>query len=84
MNTTGAPAADIFLLLMHAACNDFDLRLVGGTNEREGRLEVCLNTVWGTVCDDLFTASAASVVCSQLGYSREGTQGIFNSRSPII
>ena len=53
-----------------ARCNDGDIRLVGGTLEEEGRIEVCMNEVWGTVCDDLFTSVDASVVCRQLGYSR--------------
>ena len=51
-------------------CNDGDIRLEGGSVEEEGRVEVCLNEAWGTVCDDLFTAVDANVVCGQLRYSR--------------
>jgi len=48
------------------------VRLVGGPNSHEGRLEVYHNVTWGTVCDDGFTDAAASVVCDMLGYGRIG------------
>ena len=37
------------------------LRLIGGRNPREGRVEVYYSGRWGTVCDDGFTDAAASV-----------------------
>jgi len=43
------------------------VRLVGGTTEREGRLEVNYNGVWGTVCDDGFNNVDAGVVCRETG-----------------
>ena len=43
------------------------LRLVGGPNAGEGRLEVSHNLDWGTVCDDIFENIDAGVACRSLG-----------------
>ena len=60
-----------------APCNTGQLRLAGGNIPNEGRVEICMNNVWGTVCDDLWSSTDATVVCRQLGYYTQG-QRIFS------
>ncbi len=56
-------------LFVSAGCVTNSLRLVGGSNALTGRLEICSNNIWGTICDDIFDANNALVACRQLGYS---------------
>ena len=46
-----------------------NIRLVGGTGEHEGRLEVYKQDKWGTVCDDHFDIKDGHVACKQMGFS---------------
>ena len=48
-------------------CNTGDIRVVNGSNPLEGRLEICINKAWGTVCHDSFSRDDAQVACRQLG-----------------
>uniref|UniRef100_A0A182NGU3 Scavenger receptor class A n=1 Tax=Anopheles dirus TaxID=7168 RepID=A0A182NGU3_9DIPT len=56
------------------------VRLVGGPNTREGRVEINYHGTWGTVCDDDFGVREARVVCRQLGFN--GTAEVRKSVYP--
>ncbi len=55
-------------------CTENDVRLVGASLPNEGRVEICINNAWGTICDDGWDANEATVVCRQLGYLTTGIQ----------
>lgn len=42
------------------------VQLVGGASELEGRVELCLDGMWGTICDTFWSNLDATVVCKQL------------------
>ena len=60
------------------ACSDGELRLGNQSGDdvkltRSGRVELCLNNAWGTVCGTSFSVPDVLVTCNQLiGFQREG------------
>ena len=77
----------IILLYLHSLFSLTDLpaspcvsgavRLSDGLIQQEGRVEYCLNGVFGSVCDVGFDKKAALVVCKQLGYGIGGKTGVY-------
>ena len=56
-----------------SGCTHRTIQLAGGQSANEGRVEICVNGVWGTVCDDYWDFNDARVVCRDLGLPSTGT-----------
>lgn len=60
----------MFFVCMYSLCPNGDIRLAGGKRDQvEGRVEMCFNNQWGTVCHDSWDNKDAVVACNQLGLS---------------
>ena len=57
---------------MIANCTNGEARLVDGPSLNKGRLEVCINQAWATVCSNSFGTQESMVACGQLGFQRYG------------
>ena len=49
------------LVAADATITEYPVRLVGGSNRNEGRVEIQFAGVWGTVCDDAWGISDGNV-----------------------
>ena len=58
-------------------CSQGELRIASRTDHAtdqfsQGRLDICINSVWGTICGIRFGTKDANVACRQLGYEGQG------------
>ena len=65
------------------ACRYGDMRLADGGTEAEGRVELCIDNRWGTVCDNRWNENSTAVACKHLGFS-EIVNGKLKISIPII
>ena len=55
------------LFFLHTECVNDNIQLAGGSSSNEGRVEICQNGRWGTVCSNGWDINDATVVCRHLG-----------------
>ena len=55
-------------------CNDGDIRLVGGSTNLEGTVEICFGNLWGLISESGWGDHDAAATCRQLGFLGEGIQ----------
>ena len=63
---------DIGVTCTGSTCTQGAVRLQGSSVADEGRVEICNNNIWGTVCEMSWDNVDASVVCRQLGLPHTG------------
>ena len=77
----------MFMLLLKSSAHnlqsisDAKIRILDGTGENEGRVEIMYQGIWGTICDDGWDDIDASIACKELGFSHGNamTQAQFGS-----
>jgi deleted-in-malignant-brain-tumors protein 1 len=60
------------------------VRLADGVSSYEGRVDICHNGVWGTICRNSWNYQDAAVVCRQLGFTSVGNNKCSTSIIELI
>lgn len=55
-----------------------------GEDELEGRVEICIAGIWGTICNNYWSDNDAVVVCRQLGYGATGNAPVILYYNDVI
>lgn len=53
-------------------CKLGSVRLVGSNSTSEGRVEVCIDGQWGTVCANFFNSAVANTICGTQNFASIG------------
>ena len=64
-----------------SGCEGNAIQLVGGWNKFEGRVEVCQDGQWKTVCNRGWGDEEAQVVCRQLGFAEDSRSELLHKTS---
>ena len=59
--------------LAKSGCVENSIRLVDGSIEQQGRVEVCIDGIWSSICDDGWDKTDSFIVCKQLGFAEDGS-----------
>ncbi len=70
--TQFVPVLVIYYTTAPGNCTVGDIRLMDGQTVREGRVEICIEGLWGTICDDSWDVNDGEVVCRKLGFPTFG------------
>ena len=68
-------------MLADSNCIEGQVRLIdenGEVDPNTGRVEICINRAWGSICGTLFDENDARVVCSQLGFPRFAGRNVYD------
>ena len=73
-------------ILFYLDCSDGEIRIISYVSQRKiiGRVEICVNGSWGTICDEFFDDNDAKVICKQLGYSPLGNECLLSITGSIF
>lgn len=63
---------------MPSNCTSGVIRLSGEQSLESGRLEICINQAWGTLCSHQWEMRDARVACNELGFQQFYGKLLFN------
>ena len=63
-----------FYCFFTGPCVNGSVRLAGSSLNYQGRVEVCVKNMWGTICVNFWDIDDTAVVCRQLGFQSSGIQ----------
>jgi hypothetical protein len=65
--------------VQYADCSDGQVRLAGGVDHLDGRIEICHGHAWFGVCAKNLYSSNKNALCKMLGYSDKGAKSYTSS-----